>query len=307
MFGYVRPLKDELKVREFDQFKACYCALCHTLKTRYGALSRNILSYDFAFLAMLLWGEKDTPTVKCARCIASPFKKKPYCEQTKVLDVCAGYSVILTWWKLRDSIKDERFFKSIRDRLLSLLLYSAYRKASRTYSEFAKEVETNLAALSHLEAAGNASLDACADKFARITEALAAVTFAETSAGNTADADRYRPLQQLLYHTGRYIYIVDACDDLSEDLKNKRFNPVANRFRLTAGVLSEEDKTALRTTLLHSCALIGAAYELLPGNHWSQILSNIIYLGMPETCFRVLDGTWKNRNGTRNKGMDKII
>ena len=72
MFGYIRPLKDELKVREFNRYKACYCGLCHTLKEQYGAFARNILSYDFVFLAMLLW-DSEEPVTHCARCLASPF------------------------------------------------------------------------------------------------------------------------------------------------------------------------------------------------------------------------------------------
>ncbi|SHH50452.1 hypothetical protein SAMN02745823_00104 [Sporobacter termitidis DSM 10068] len=302
MFGYVRPLKDELKVREYDQFKACYCALCHTLKSRYGAFSRNILNFDFTFLTMLLWDGTDRPAYQCARCVASPLRKKTYCAPSPALDLCAGYSVILAWWKLRDSVKDETFFVSLGDRLLSLLLRRAYKKASRAYPAFDETVRSNLEALGRLESAGDASLDACADKFAAITEALAA-----PPGGEAGSADKARPLRQLLYHTGRYIYITDACDDLEDDLKKRRFNPVANRFGLTSGVVPEEDRTVLRTTLMHSCALIGAAYELLPKNYWAPVLSNIIYLGMPETCFRVLDGTWRKGKGAANKGMDRTI
>ena len=32
MFGYVRPFKSELLVREYDQYKAAYCQLCRALK-----------------------------------------------------------------------------------------------------------------------------------------------------------------------------------------------------------------------------------------------------------------------------------
>jgi hypothetical protein len=291
MFGYVRPFKDELKVREFEDFKAEYCALCHTLKSRYGRLSRNILSYDFVFLAMLLTEGKSAPEMQCARCTVSPVRKKRYCAPSQILDLCAGYSVILTWWKLCDSISDERFYRSFGDRFKKLMLHGAYKNASRAYSGFAGTVRENLTALSQLEKLGNGSLDACADKFAHITEALASAM---------PDEARNRPLRQLLYHTGRYIYIIDACDDFEDDLKNHRYNPIANRFKHTEGVLSEEEKNSLRITLLHSCALIAAAYELLPKSFWSQILSNIIYLGMPAMCEKVLAGAL-------NKGMDKII
>lgn len=313
MFGYIRPLKDELKVREFEEFKTCYCALCHTLRRRYGAVSRNILSYDFVFLAMLLWEDVRPPEMKCSRCAASPLKKRRYCAPSRVLDLCAGYSVILTWWKLRDSVADERFFRSVRDRLLRLLLRGAYRKASRAYANFSEIVRTNIETLTELESGGDSpsgagpTLDEYADKFARITEAMADAA---------EDDGRRRPLRQLLYHTGRFIYIIDACDDLEEDLKYRRFNPVAKRFGRSEGALTEEERALMKTTLMQSCSMIATAFELLPKSFWSPVLSNIIYLGMPQTCANVLDGKKTAGRGTRkhlrgecagNKGMDKII
>lgn len=296
MFGYIKPHKDELKVREFEQFKACYCALCHTLESEYGAVSRFILNYDFTFLAMLLWDEKDPPQYHCSRCVASPIRKKKHCRNNPSLKMCAGYSVILFWWKLKDTVKDERFFKSLRDRLLLLLLRRSYHKASRAFPEFEKSVRQNLNALSVLEKSGSSSLDACADKFARITGALSS---------EVKDSAKRRPLEQLLYHTGRYIYIVDACDDLKEDTAARRYNPIAARYHLMTGVLTDEARVALETTLKHSCGLIGTAYELLPRNDWSSIIENIIYLGMPEVTEKVLSGagTAKCRLNIKGNGQ----
>ena len=31
MFGYIKPFKPELKVREFDTYQAFYCGLCRQL------------------------------------------------------------------------------------------------------------------------------------------------------------------------------------------------------------------------------------------------------------------------------------
>ena len=40
MFGYVRPYKSEMLVREFEQYKAVYCELCRVLGREYGLLAR---------------------------------------------------------------------------------------------------------------------------------------------------------------------------------------------------------------------------------------------------------------------------
>lgn len=286
MFGYVRPIKEELKVREFEQFKACYCALCHTLGAKYGSAARFVLNYDFTFLAMLLWNEGETPIYEKKRCAASPCRKKTCCTRVDALDTCAGYSVILAWWKILDSFRDEPFIKSLPDRFAAFFVRRAYKKAAQEYPDFAEKVQTSITELSMLEKSKGASLDGLADRFARITKA---------ASGVVADETKRRMLEQLLYHTGRWIYIIDACDDLAEDLKAGRDNPVAERYGITDGALTQDSKEALKTTLTHSINLAGAAFELMPQSAWTEITKNIIYLGMPEVLRRVLEGTWKKQ------------
>lgn len=54
MYGYIRPDRGELKVREYQQFRAAYCGLCEALRRRCGLLSRFVVNYDLTFLAMAL-------------------------------------------------------------------------------------------------------------------------------------------------------------------------------------------------------------------------------------------------------------
>ena len=53
MFGYIRVDKSELKIKDYEMYKAVYCTLCRKLGRKYGILSRLTLSYDFTFLALL--------------------------------------------------------------------------------------------------------------------------------------------------------------------------------------------------------------------------------------------------------------
>ena len=46
MFGYVTPDKGEMKVREYECYRAVYCGLCMQLKADYGFVSRMLLNYD---------------------------------------------------------------------------------------------------------------------------------------------------------------------------------------------------------------------------------------------------------------------
>ena len=52
MFGYVIPRKSELRVREWESYRAYYCGLCKELGREYGFLSRFVLNYDLVLLAL---------------------------------------------------------------------------------------------------------------------------------------------------------------------------------------------------------------------------------------------------------------
>jgi hypothetical protein len=279
MFGYVVPMSPELKVRELERFKSCYCGLCRAIGKNYGIASRFILNYDFVFLAMLLWGESDAPTIKSRRCIAHPCAKKSCCESTPALETCAGYSVILAYNKLRDTVADEGFFKSAAARLWLLTLYPAYRKSRRDYPEFDKSVRSHLQKLADIEKSGADSLDMAADTFASI--------LASASCG-LADIPRRRAMEQLLYHTGRFVYIIDAVDDFAGDFDKKRYNPVARRFDLHGRVMSDDALQSVRVTLNLSLSMISSSLMLLPENDWRAVLENIVYLGLQSTAERVL-------------------
>jgi hypothetical protein len=290
-------MQGELKVRELERFKACYCGLCHALGKKYGIVARFILNYEFVFLAMLLWGEVEPLDMKRGRCVASPFRRKRYCARNGALDSSAGYSVILTWWKLRDSIADEPFLKTIPHRFVSVVLSKAYKKAARDFPEFDIRVREEVAALSCYESQAERSLDGAADKFAQILKA---------AAPSSAPEEMRRPLIELLYHLGRWVYLIDACDDYIGDVSAGRYNPVAALLPPQEGKLPESSAGRLKTTLTHSNNLLCSAFELLPENVWSQIVRNMIYLGMPYVCASVLEGDRPVRRRNFKQGMGMI-
>lgn len=283
MFGYIRPLKPELKVKDFEKFKACYCALCHTLGKEYGFAARFILNFDFTFMTMLLWDEDERVCYTTKRCPMSPIRKKCICCASKSLMVSAGYSVILAWWKLKDSVQDDIFFKAMASRLGMLCLRRSYKRASKRYPEFDGVVREHLAELTVLEKENCPSVDRASDQFANLLAAAA----------KGSDGVLERIYHQIFYHMGRWIYIIDAVNDIEEDSKHGSYNPILTRYSVQ-NKLSDEQKAELKTTLAHSLNLIISAYGLLPKNPWTDIIENIIYLGMPYVSDAVFDGTFKN-------------
>ena len=117
----------------------------------------------------------------------------------------------------------------------------------------------------------------------------AADAFAALLAGASEeepDPVRRRVLEQLLYHLGRWIYLIDARDDLAEDLADRRYNPVAARFG------PEGNDGLLKQTLDASLDRIGAAFQLGDFGCRTALLENLIYLGLPLVQRAVFDGSW---------------
>lgn len=275
MFGYVRPCRPELKCKDFDLYRATYCGLCRCLRRRYGLLAPMFLNFDFTFLTLVLWSAEERFTPCAGRCHANPLRKEPMCPDSPALEQAADESMVLTWWKLRDAVADEPFWKGLPARVLSGLLGSAYRKAAARRPEFAAAVEESLGELNRLEGEQCPSIDRTADTFARLLQAAA-----------PGEGTEGRVLGQLLYHLGRWIYLIDARDDLAEDRAACRYNPVAARYG------PEGDDPALKRTLDHSLELMGAALQLGDFGCRKALLENIIYLGLPLVQRAVFEGSW---------------
>ena len=275
MFGYVRPLRPELKCKDFDLYRASYCGLCRCLRRRYGLIAPLLLNFDFTFLTLALWSPEERPSYCRGRCHANPLVKKQMCPDSPALELAADESVILAWWKLRDAVSDEGFFQGLPARVACLALRGAYKKSARRRPDFDQTVRGCLGELARLEQENCPSLDRTADTFARLLQAAA-----------PAEGKQGRVLEQLLYHLGRWIYLADARDDLAEDLSHGRYNPVAARYG------SEGDDEALALTMDQSLAQMGAALQLGEFGCRRPLLENIIYLGLPLIQRAVFEGSW---------------
>ncbi|MDP4109577.1 MAG: DUF5685 family protein [Bacillota bacterium] len=289
MFGYVRPLKSKFTGDEEARFKCVYCGLCYALGKRYGKLTRLILNYDLAFMALLLGAFKEDSGNNHTRCPAKPFKGSDYRPPDETLSLCADLSVILTYHKLLDEIEDESFVKSLSARFLKLWMRPKYRKAAGYRPDFDKTVRLRLLALSEIEKEKNDSIDKAADTFAEILSAAACETdFSEKNS---------RILTHFLYHLGRWIYLVDAVNDLEDDMKKKRYNPVALRYSLSGRALSGDERRELLFTLENSLSNIAGAFELLELSRDRDVLSDIIYFGLKAVTLQILTARKGAKNG----------
>ena len=283
MHGYVRPPLGELPRAEAERFRRAYCGLCHTLGRRYGLTKRFILNYDFTYLAILL-SDREEPAPEMARCPVSPLRRREYAPQTEALARAADESVILAWWQARDGVADHGAVKGLKYRAGSGALSGAYRRAAERRPGFDRAVRRQLDILAALEAERCPSLDAPADAFAALLSGAAA---------EVDDPTRRRVLEQILYHLGRWVYLVDAADDLKEDAASGNYNPVALRYGLADGVWTAEARRDFSATLDHSVRMMTTAYELWDFGVWGPLLEATFYGSLFAVGRAVLDGDFR--------------
>ena len=280
MFGYIKTVRSELRIREYEHYRASYCGLCRAMGKCTGQCSRMLLSYDFAFLAnvrMLLDATK--PTVRRRRCIAHPLRRRPMMEVNGQLRYCAAASAILAYEKCRDDVADERGFRRLAARVKCLFLRRMYRKGKKAAPGLADAVRAHLERLAECEARKVSSVDTVAAIFGDLLADVAAW-------GLEGDASRIA--RRIGFATGRFIYVMDALDDQEKDAKRGRFNPF---LLLYGGVIPDADKQPLRDGLVAGLYELEAAFDLLPeGDASREILNNILYLGMPQVMDQVLRG-----------------
>ncbi|MEZ4510100.1 MAG: DUF5685 family protein [Eubacteriales bacterium] len=272
MFGYIRPLECELKVREQAEYRGIYCGLCKSIGRRYGQIERLTLSYDCAFLALVLFTLTGPAAFSPGNCGPRVYRgKRPIADAAPELDYAADVNVLLAWYQSGDDAADDKSAKAAAARLA---LTRAYRKAAARHPALNEEIRANMDRLRRVEEERIASTDEPSDAFGKL---LAAVILQAP----TLPTGERQAAEWMFYNLGKWIYLIDAWDDRENDEKRDGYNPF-----LLAAMPSE--RAAFLLNITRSEAEKG--YDLLTKNAPSGLLDNIMRLGLWHTQQRVLSG-----------------
>ena len=302
MFGYVTPLKPELKVREYESFKSYYCGICMHIKDGFGNIPRMSLNYDMTFLGLLLDGlHKEERSFKIQRCIVHPLKKKPMIVNNKALAYAAAMNVSLVYYKLLDDVADDRSMKS---KVSSIILSPYKSKFNRNVTIINDIIEENLKKLSYLEVEKRfSSIDEIAHPFSEIVGKILNL-YPEEFEG---DSEEIRGnLYELGYSLGKWIYIIDALDDLKEDMEKNKFNPINylyNTNNKTYEELMGEIRDRMEFTIFNCGYTCRNALEKLPIKRNKEILENIISLGMMDKYTKITNECECNKRSGKNESI----
>lgn len=276
MFGYVNIYKPELKMKDFYKYKAYYCGLCKTLKDKYGSFGQMTLTYDMTFLIILLSSLYESNTThEVHRCIVHPVKKHDTLY-SEITEYAADMNLVLSYYHLLDDWQDD---KSIAGFTGTKLLKKKFQKICNKYSRQCMAIKTSLNKLKECESNNDQNIDLVSRCFGELMAEL--FVYKEDIWEST--------LRKFGFFLGKYIYIIDAYEDLEEDMKKKRYNPLKT--------ISEKESYEMecKNILNIMIAECTSEFEKLPCLLDADILRNILY-----------EGVWTKYNSLQKKKAENI-
>lgn len=284
MFGYITPVKDELKVCELETFKNYYCGLCFAIKSNFGNIPRLTLTYDSTFFAVLLDGiSSEELTINKKNCLKHPLTIKNYVINNKALEYASEINIALVYFKFLDDLYDD---KSIKSYSFSKLLKPYYHriKNNTLKSTFKK----NLEELHFLEQNKNFnSIDEISHPFSNlIGRILADCPFILNNDSNK--------LRNLLYDFGysfaKWIYLMDAIEDLKDDIAENKFNPINKIYNSNNEPYEKiisKIKEPIDFSLISLSTNCSEIIKKLPFKRNKEIVNNVINLGLIEKYMNI--------------------
>ena len=260
MFGYVTASMRELTKEQQRRYGAVYCGICRRIREQSGQLARLGLSYDMAFLAVLLmslyepeeFGGKNS-------CALHPITRRDWIDNDFVR-YAADMNVALSYYNCLDDWQDD-------GKRSAKWLAESYKKhlpdIESRWPRQCRAIRDSIAALSDLETAGCPNPDEPAGAFGSLMGELLVVR-------EDLWADTLRKMGNAL---GRFIYLLDAELDYDKDQRKGKYNPFLARGE-------EKDWARWEDYLVLTMGRCTSEFEKLPLVQDKALLDNILYSGV---------------------------
>lgn len=219
MQGYLKPNFKEMPLELKKEYKAFYCGLCKALKKQCGYIGIASLSYEITSLVILLSGLQGCrKKVFHGSCCISPFVPVSYVDYFSDELVCAAnLSFLIACYEVKDNVHDiggfrwrtiDKLLNKKIDRPVNALNEDFLQIRNAVYEYYATEHKKSVTYQEVVEASGV------------LVENLAFPLI------KNCDCDVLDNLKELVNLLGKWIYLLDAYDDLASDIKNGNFNPL---------------------------------------------------------------------------------
>ncbi|MCC8168099.1 MAG: DUF5685 family protein [Clostridiales bacterium] len=264
MFGYININKEQLSEEDLRTYLSYYCGLCHKLNDLYGRKAQIFLNYDITFLVVLLTGlyEPEDEYEKEFLCALHPARRRML-RSNEFTDYAAHMNILLTYHNLVDDWRDRG---SLSKKTAASLLRKSYEDVCAKYPRQSRAVEEYMTKLNDYEKLDEANIDVVAG----FTGEMLGEIFAYK------EDLWYDELKTLGFYMGKFIYLMDAYEDLESDRKHNQYNAL----RKLHDERSDDYETLCKlmmTSMMSECA---KSFERLPILLHAGILRNILYSGV---------------------------
>ncbi|MDO4648761.1 MAG: DUF5685 family protein [Eubacteriales bacterium] len=261
MFGYLVVHKPELKVKEVDWYRSYYCGLCRELRERGGIPGQISLTYDLTFVTILLTALYELPTKQGkTRCVIHPILKHPI-RKNEATEYAADMNLLLTYYKCKDDWNDE---KKVHSAGYGALLKQSVRRIEEAYPEKAENIRRFYEDTLELEKKKEGNLDELAGASGRMLGEVLAWKKDEWESS----------LRKVGFYLGKFIYLLDAYDDVEKDQKSGSYNVFSEEYQKEE--FPEKVKMLLTMMISEACR----EFEKLPIIKYADLLRNILYAGV---------------------------
>ncbi len=284
MFGYLKPDKPYLYLKDDTLYNALYCGICKSIKKVSGNVARFALYYDVAFLSALTHNILGVDVeIEKKRCIAHPIKSRPIAKPDEISKKLASLNLILAHYKLCDDILDEH-----KGSFKSAIISTGYKRAKKAEPKMDEIVCEGYKNLLQLEKQGTKSVDIVSDSFATLMAKISNILFGEFSTEDTYN---------LTYALGKWVYLIDALDDYDKDIKNKSYNVFYNAYgQNTYAEFIEKNSSEVAFIFNTVLSQIAETYKNIPKKFNGDLVENILFKGIPKTTVSILQ---KAKKGTK--------
>lgn len=259
LFGYIITNHEKLTEDQQETYHSFYCGLCFGLSKKYGKTFSMLLNNDMTFLTVVLTGLEEPESTLTIRKCPIHLRRKQNVSQNMYTDYAVDMTVLLSYYKALDDEQDEHSHSRFRKKLETPM-----ESIRKTYPSQSKGVEEALKKIAQYEKENSTDLDALCNASGDMVQAIF----------SCPNISFRKEMEGLGHALGKFIYLMDAYDDLDEDIKKDRFNPLKQRAQ-------EEDFDAKIESYLELFLSEAAdCFERMPILEYSDIIRNILYSGV---------------------------
>ena len=260
MFGFVMANVKELEKERQDRYLAVYCGICREIRERSSQMARFGLSYDMAFLSLLLMSLYEPEEQSGTRaCHLHPIKPRTWVDN-KFIQYGADMNVALSYYKALDDYQDDGKRSAKR---MAKVFGREMDRIRKSFPRQCKAIADCIDELAELESSRCPNPDKPAGCFGKLMAEL--FVYKEDMWSST--------LREMGMALGRFIYLADAAIDDRKDKKKNEYNPY-----LAMGM--EEDWDKWDQYLVMAMGRCTDYFERLPLVQDKDILDNILYSGI---------------------------